>query len=44
MSAAPIVGVSLSFAEDIGLGPMTRGYFGMPESSFMLFDTAKAWA
>lgn len=28
--------------EDIGLGPYTRGYPGMPESSFMFFDTARA--
>lgn len=36
-------GAVLVSPEDIGLGPMTRGYHGMPESSFMLFDTAKAW-
>jgi glycosyltransferase involved in cell wall biosynthesis len=28
--------------EDIGLGPFTRGYPGMPESSFLLFATKPA--
>ncbi len=34
-------GAALISPEDIGLGPMMRGYRGMPESSFMLFDTAQ---
>lgn len=35
--------VALVSPEDIGCGPLTRPYgAGMPESSFMLFDTAKA--
>lgn len=35
--------VALVSPEDIGCGPMTRPYgAGMPESCFMLFDTAKA--
>ncbi len=38
-------GVALVSPEDIGCGPMTRPYgAGKPESSFMLFDTAKARA
>lgn len=37
--------VALVSPEDIGCGPMTRPYgAGKPESSFMLFDTAKARA
>jgi glycosyltransferase involved in cell wall biosynthesis len=38
--------VALVAPEDIGCGPLTRPYgAGMPESCFMLFDTAKArWA
>jgi glycosyltransferase involved in cell wall biosynthesis len=35
--------VALVSPEDIGCGPLTRPYgAGMPESCFMLFDTAKA--
>jgi glycosyltransferase involved in cell wall biosynthesis len=35
--------VALVAPEDIGCGPLTRPYgAGMPESCFMLFDTAKA--
>lgn len=35
--------VALVSPEDIGCGPLTRDYGkGMPESCFMLFDTAKA--
>jgi glycosyltransferase involved in cell wall biosynthesis len=35
--------VALVSPEDIGCGPLTRPYgVGMPESCFMLFDTAKA--
>lgn len=35
--------VALVSPEDVGCGPLTRPYgAGMPESSFMLFDTAKA--
>jgi glycosyltransferase involved in cell wall biosynthesis len=42
--AARLTGdVALVSPEDIGCGPMTRPYgAGMPESCFMLFDTAKA--
>lgn len=37
--------VALVSPEDIGCGPLTRPYgAGMPESCFMLFDTAKARA
>src|SRR2546430_1715750 len=36
-------GIALVSPEDIGCGPLTRPYgAGMPESCFMLFDTAKA--
>jgi glycosyltransferase involved in cell wall biosynthesis len=44
--AARLTGtVALVSPEDIGCGPMTRPYgVGMPESCFMLFDTAKARA
>src|SRR5262245_33033741 len=35
--------VALVSPEDVGCGPLTRPYgAGMPESCFMLFDTAKA--
>src|SRR6476660_4777769 len=35
--------IALVSPEDIGCGPLTRPYgAGMPESCFMLFDTAKA--
>lgn len=38
-------GVALLSPEDIGCGPGTRPWgFGMPESSFLLFDTAMARA
>jgi len=30
--------------EDTGLGPVGRGFHGMPESSFLCFDTARARA